>query len=237
MAARSDVFFTGADGSLRSNRAFCQTAGLYACDMFIGSTLQIDLAGNSSTITANRIAGFGGAPNMGSDPRGRRHPSEPWLKAGAEADPDSPPALRRGRKLVVQIGETFGENNVPMFVEHLDALVLAQKLDLDLAPVMIYADDVTHIVTEEGIANLLLCRDKDEREQAVRGVAGYTDVGRGRDVKMVERLRERGVIRRPEDLGIDPLDADRSLLAARSIKDLVRWSGGLYEPPSKFRNW
>jgi len=31
---------------------------------------------------------------------------------------------------------------------------------------------------------------------------------------MVERLRERKVIQRPEDLGIDPLDADRSLLAA-----------------------
>ena len=42
--ARSDVFFTGPDGSLRSNRAFCQAAGHYACDMFIGSTLQIDLA-------------------------------------------------------------------------------------------------------------------------------------------------------------------------------------------------
>jgi malonate decarboxylase alpha subunit len=40
VAARSDVFFTGPDGSLRSNRAFCQTGGLYACDMFIGSTLQ-----------------------------------------------------------------------------------------------------------------------------------------------------------------------------------------------------
>jgi malonate decarboxylase alpha subunit len=235
--ARSDIYFTGPDGSLRSNRAFCQTAGLYACDMFIGSTLQIDLNGNSSTVTTSRIAGFGGAPNMGSDARGRRHPSEPWLKAGQEADPDGAPALRRGRKLVVQIGETFGEGNAPTFVEKLDAIALAEKLKLDLAPVMIYADDVTHIVTEEGIANLLLCRDKDEREQAVRGVAGYTEVGRGRDRKMVERLRERGVIKRPEDLGVDVLDADRSLLAARSIKDLVRWSGGLYKPPSKFRNW
>jgi malonate decarboxylase alpha subunit len=47
VAARSDVFFTGPDGSLRSNRAFCQTAGLYACDMFIGSTLQIDLEGHT----------------------------------------------------------------------------------------------------------------------------------------------------------------------------------------------
>jgi malonate decarboxylase alpha subunit len=235
--ARSDVYFTGPDGSLRSNRAFCQTAGLYACDMFIGSTLQIDLQGNSSTVTTSRIAGFGGAPNMGADARGRRHPSEPWLKAGAEADPESSALLRRGRKLVVQIGETFGDKNVPLFVEKLDALTLAEKLNLELAPIMIYGDDVTHIVTEEGVANLLLCRNGHEREQAIRGVAGYTEVGRGRDRNMVERLRQRGVIRRPEDLGINPLDADRSMLAARSIKDLVRWSGGLYTPPSKFRNW
>ncbi|GJD31830.1 Acetyl-S-ACP:malonate ACP transferase [Methylobacterium adhaesivum] len=237
IAARPDIYFTGADGSLRSNRAFCQTAGLYACDLFIGSTLQVDLSGHSSTVTTNRIAGFGGAPNMGSDPRGRRHPSEPWLKAGAEADPDTPAPLRRGRKLVVQIGETFGDGNVPLFVERLDALALAEKLDLPLAPVMVYGDDVTHIVTEEGIANLLLCRDPDEREQAIRGVAGYTEIGRRRDAGMVARLRERGVIRRPEDLGIDPLDADRSLLAARSIKDLALASGGLYRPPSRFRNW
>ncbi len=237
VAARPDIFFTGPDGSLRSNRAYCQTAGLYACDMFIGSTLQIDLEGHSSTVTTNRIAGFGGAPNMGSDPRGRRHPSEPWLKAGAEADPDSPAALRRGRKLVVQIGETFGDRNVPLFVERLDALELARELNLDLAPVMVYSDDVTHIVTEEGIANLLLCRNKDEREHAIRGVAGYTDIGRARDPKMVEQLRQRGIIQRPEDLGIDPLDADRRLLAARSIKDLMLASGGLYRPPSRFRNW
>ena len=235
--ARSDVYFTGPDGSLRSNRAFCQVAGLYACDMFIGSTLQIDLQGNSSTVTADRVAGFGGAPNMGSDARGRRHPSKPWLQAGKEADPGGPAPLRRGRKLVVQIGETFGDRNAPMFVEHLDALKLAEKLDLDLAPVMLYGDDVTHIVTEEGIANLLLCRDADEREHAVRGVAGFTEIGRGRHAGMVQRLRTRGAIRRPEDLGIDPLDADRRLLAARSIKDLVHWSGGLYAPPSKFRNW
>jgi len=235
--ARSDIYFTGPDGSLRSNRAFCQVAGLYACDMFIGSTLQIDLQGNSSTVTADRVAGFGGAPNMGSDARGRRHPSKPWLQAGKEADPGGPAPLRRGRKLVVQIGETFGDRNAPMFVEHLDALKLAEKLDLDLAPVMLYGDDVTHIVTEEGIANLLLCRDADEREHAVRGVAGFTEIGRGRHAGMVQRLRTRGAIRRPEDLGIDPLDADRRLLSARSIKDLVHWSGNLYEPPSRFRNW
>jgi malonate decarboxylase alpha subunit len=237
MRARPDVFFTGADGSLRSNRAFSQTAGLYACDLFIGSTLEIDLQGHSSTITPGRIAGFGGAPNMGSDPHGRRHPSPPWLQAGLEADPDAVAPLRRGRKLVVQIGETFGEGNVATFVEKLSALELAEKLGLPLAPVMVYADDTTHIITEEGIANLLLCRDKDEHEQAIRGVAGFTEIGRQRDRKMVEKLRERKVIQRPEDLGIDPLDADRSMLAARSIKDLVHASAGLYRPPSRFRNW
>jgi len=237
LAARPDIFFTGSDGSLRSNRALSQTAGLYACDMFIGSTLQIDLEGHSSTVTASRIAGFGGAPNMGSDARGRRHPSAAWLRAGMEAQPDVAGPLRRGRKLVAQIGETFGEANAPLFVERLAALELAEKLDLDLAPVMVYGDDTTHIVTEEGIANLLLCRTKDEREQAIRGVEGFTEVGRQRDQKMVNSLRERGVIQRPEDLDINPLDANRSLLAARSIKDLMRASGGLYQPPSRFRNW
>jgi malonate decarboxylase alpha subunit len=39
ISARSDVYFTGHDGTLRSNRLICQTAGLYTCDMFIGSTL------------------------------------------------------------------------------------------------------------------------------------------------------------------------------------------------------
>jgi malonate decarboxylase alpha subunit len=102
---------------------------------------------------------------------------------------------------------------------------------------MIYGDDVTHIVTEEGIANLLLCRSPAEREQAIRGVAGYTNIGRDRDQSAVRTLRERGIIRRPEDLGVDPLDATRQLLAARSINDLAEQSGGLYRPPAKFRNW
>jgi len=233
--ARSDVFFTGNDGSMRSNRAFSQTAGLYACDMFIGSTLQIDLQGNSSTATRDRIAGFGGAPNMGSDARGRRHASPAWLKAGQEAA--LPGQMPRGRKLVVQMVETFREHMAPAFVDRLDAWELAERAKMPLPPVMIYGDDVTHVLTEEGIANLLLCRSPEEREQAIRGVAGYTAVGLGRDRAMVENLRDRGIIRRPEDLGIRTRDASRDLLAARSVKDLVRWSGGLYNPPKRFRNW
>ena len=236
MSARPDIFFLGQDGTLRSNRLMCQTAGLYACDMFIGSTLQIDLAGNSSTFTNGRIAGFGGAPNMGADARGRRHASPAWMQAGQEAAGEAG-SLVRGRKLVVQMVETFGEKLVPRFVEELDSVRMARDLKLDLAPVMIYGDDVTHIVTEEGIANLLLCRTPQEREQAIRGVAGFTPIGRGRDRAAVEGLRARKVIQRPEDLGISPLDATRQLLAARSVQDLVACSGGLYRPPAKFRNW
>jgi malonate decarboxylase alpha subunit len=234
--SRPDVFFTGPDGSMRSNRAFCQAAGHYACDLFIGSTLQIDLQGNSSTATRGRIAGFGGAPNMGADARGRRHESEAWLKAGEEAR-QGRDVMPRGRKLVVQMVETFREHMAPAFVERLDAWDLARDMGLANPPVMIFGDDVTHVVTEEGIANLLLCRDADEREQAIRGVAGYTEVGLKRDRRRVAELRERGVIRRAEDLGISRREATRDLLAARSIKDLVRASGGLYDPPSRFRSW
>jgi malonate decarboxylase alpha subunit len=68
-------------------------------------------------------------------------------------------------------------------------------------------------------------------------VAGYTAVGLARSRRTVEGLRERGVIRRPEDLGVRKRDATRDLLAARSMKELVRWSGGLYDPPRRFRNW
>lgn len=237
--ARPDVFFTGADGSMRSNRAFCQAAGHYACDLFIGSTLQIDLAANSSTATLGRIAGFGGAPNMGADARGRRHASPAWLKAGRERRQGltGAAATPRGQKLVVQMVETFREHMQPAFVEHLDAWTLAEQASMPLPPIMIYGDDVTHILTEEGIANLLLVRNDEEREQAVRGVAGYTPVGMARDHRMVENLRDRGVIRRPEDLGVDPRMATRNLLAARSMRDLVEASGGLYAPPARFRNW
>ncbi|MFZ6654340.1 malonate decarboxylase subunit alpha [Undibacterium sp. TJN19] len=234
--ARPDVFFVGADGSMRSNRALSQAAGHYACDMFIGSTLQIDLQGNSSTATLGRIAGFGGAPNMGADARGRRHASPAWLKAGREAREGSK-QIPRGQKLVVQMVETFREHMQPAFVEKLDAWQLAEQAGMDIPPVMIYGDDVTHILTEEGIANLLLCRSDEEREQAIRGVAGYTPVGLARDQRMVENLRDRGIIRRAEDMGIDKRLATRDLLAAKNMKDLVRASDGLYQPPKRFRNW
>ena len=236
VAARPDIFFTGPDGSLRSNRAFCQLAGHYA-DLFIGSTLQIDTEGNSSTATLNRIAGFGGAPNFGSDSRGRRHASKAWLKAGEESMHPGKSVIPRGRKLVVQMVETFKDKMQATFVDKLDAWQLMEDFKLSIPPIMIYGDDVTHLVTEEGIAHLHRCSNLAEREQAIRGVAGYTPVGLARNKKVVEELISKKIIQRPIDLDIDPRRATRNLLAARSIKDLVFWSDGLYKPPKRFRNW
>ena len=234
VAARPDVFALGRDGSLRSNRCFSQMAGHYA-DMFIGATLQIDPQAHSSTFTEDRLVGYGGAPNLGSENRSRRSRSGAFLRAGAEARPSG--AMPKGRKLVVQIVETFQTPQQPTFVERLEAWDAAETTGFGVPPVMIYGEDISHIVTEEGVANLLLCRTPEEREQAVRGVAGFSPVGRARDRRLVENLRDRGIIRRAEDLGIRKTDVSRDRLAARSMHDLVRWSGGRYRPPKRFRNW
>ena len=239
VAARSDIFFVGPDGSMRSNRAFSQTAGHYAIDMFIGGTLQIDPYGNSSTATANRVAGFGGAPNMGCDPKGRRHSSEAWLKCGEEYGVKEAMwgPVHRGKRLVVQLAETFREKLAPGFVEELDAFALAKNANLPIEPVMIYGDDLTHIITEEGIAYLHKCRNMEERTAAIRGIAGFTEVGMKADPKETLRLRDLGVIKTADDLGIDMSRANRSMLAAKNVHDLVVRSKGLYNPPAKFRNW
>ncbi|WP_158799292.1 malonate decarboxylase subunit alpha [Pedobacter sp. L105] len=231
-AARPDVFFTGKDGSLRSNRAFAQVAGQYAVDMFVGSTLQIDRNGNSSTVISGRLAGFGGAPNMGHDPRGRRHSSEAWLDMITTNDP-----LAKGRKLVVQTVETFQNGNTPVFVETLDAIEVAKKAHLDIAPVMIYGDDVTHVVTEEGVAYIYKAEGEEERRQALSAIAGVTPVGLTANAGIIRSLREKGVVAYPEDLGVQRTEAKRSLLAAKTVQELVEWSGGLYNPPAKFKNW
>ncbi|WP_322042477.1 malonate decarboxylase subunit alpha [Paraburkholderia sp. J67] len=235
IAARPDVFFTGSDGSLRSNRVLCQLAGQYGVDLFIGSTLQIDADANSSTVTRGRLAGFGGAPNMGHDPRGRRHASEAWLKLLRKTDPQS--SIARGQKLVVQLVETWKKGGEPTFVDELDAIAVGEKSGMPVAPVMIYGDDVSHVVTEEGIAHLHRAEGLDERRAALAAVAGVTPIGLRAKAEKTEELRRRGVVQFPEDLAIRRGDAKRSLLAARSIDDLVTWSGGLYTPPARFRSW
>jgi malonate decarboxylase alpha subunit len=232
VAARPDIFFTGHDGSLRSNRVLCQLAGQYAVDAFIGSTLQMDGDANSSTVTSGRLSGFGGAPNMGHDPHGRRHSTPAWLDLITENKP-----IVRGRKLVVQTVGTFQKGGVPAFVETLDAVQVGKQAGMPIAPVMIYGDDVSHVVTEEGIAYLYKAEGQEERRHALAAVAGVSPVGLKAIASETASLRRKGVVAYPEDLGVHRLEAKRSLLAARSVEDLVAWSGGLYNPPSRFRSW
>jgi len=230
--ARPDIFFTGRDGSLRSNRVLCQLAGQYAVDAFVGATLQMDGDANSSTVTLGRLAGFGGAPNMGHDPHGRRHSSPAWLDLKTNADPTLP-----GRKLVVQTLETFAKGGEPAFVETLDAVEVGKKAGMPIAPIMIYGQDVSHVVTEEGIAYLYKTEGVEERRRALAAVAGISPVGLKAKANETAELRRRGIVAFPEDIGVHRLQANRSLLAARSMEDLVAWSGGLYQPPAKFRSW
>lgn len=237
IAQRPDVFFTGRDGSLRSNRLLCQLAGQYAVDLFIGATLQVDGDGHSSTVTRGRLAGFGGAPNMGHDPRGRRHPTPAWLDMRQQTGDSAPALLERGKKLVVQMVETFQEGGKPTFVDTLDAVEVARKSGMPLAPIMVYGDDVTHLLTEEGIAYLYRARSLEERRAMIAAVAGVTTIGLRSDPAEARRLRQEGLVALPEDLGICRTDASRELLAAKSIGELVEWSGGLYQPPAKFRSW
>jgi malonate decarboxylase alpha subunit len=232
VAARPDIFFIGHDGSLRSNRVLCQLAGQYAVDAFIGSTLQMDGDANSSTVTSGRLSGFGGAPNMGHDPHGRRHSTAAWLDLITEKKP-----IVRGRKLVVQTVGTFQKGGVPAFVETLDAVEVGKQAGMPIAPVMIYGDDVSHVVTEEGIAYLYKAEGQEERRRALAAVAGVSPVGLKAIATDTAALRKKGVVAYPEDLGVHRLEAKRSLLAARSVEDLVAWSGGLYNPPSRFRSW
>jgi malonate decarboxylase alpha subunit len=230
--ARPDIFFVGHDGSMRSNRVLCQLAGQYGVDLFIGSTLQMDGDANSSTITAGRLTGFGGAPNMGHDPKGRRHPSPAWLSL---ITADSP--VQRGQKLVVQLAETFKAGRSPTFVDSLEAIEFGRKIGASIAPVMIYGEDVSHVVTEEGVAYLFKAQGIEERRAALSAVAGITSVGARAQPARTASLRARGIVAFPSDIGVNPLQASRSLLAARSVHELAAWSGGLYKPPPRFCSW
>ena len=108
---------------------------------------------------------------------------------------------------------------------------------MPIAPVMIYGDDVTHVLTEEGIAYLYKAESLEQRKAMVAAVAGVTPIGMKHDPKTTTKLRQQGLIALPQDMGVARNEATRSLLAAKSVADLVTWSDGLYEPPAKFRSW
>lgn len=237
IAARKNIFFTSPDGVLKSNRCLCQLVGHYDCECFVGATLQIDSDGNSSTAIRGRISGFGGAPNLGSNPAGRRHVSPAWLKVGQEIS--TARSLKkinlRGHKLIVQLTPTVSaKQGIPVFVKNLDALSLADDGLFELPPVMIYGDDITHIVTEKGIAYLCRCKNREERRAAIRAVAGQTPVGQDALASETAALRGKKVVAYPEDLKIRFDIATTELLGAKSISDLVDVSGGLYHPLPQF---
>ena len=108
---------------------------------------------------------------------------------------------------------------------------------MPVAPIMIYGDDVTHLVTEEGVAYLYKTESLEERRAAIAAIAGATEIGLKADRKRTAELRSRGIVATPEDLDVRRTEACRTLLAARNIDDLVAWSEDLYRPPAKFRSW
>jgi malonate decarboxylase alpha subunit len=230
--ARSDIFAVGPDGHMRSNRCYAHIAGLYAIDLFIGATLQMDRFGNSSTAIKGMIAGFGGAPNLGGSPPGRRHFSDAVANAGYWDH-----GVFNGRKLVVQITPTVSEKkSIPVFVDELDAHSLHKEGVFAHPPVMITGDQVTHVVTEKGIAYLHRCPDLETRMKALAGVAGDTPVGRSIRPADLRKLRRSGLVKTPEDLGIRAAEATPDLLAAQRLQDLVRISKGLYHLPKGFQD-
>ena len=66
-------------------------------------------------------------------------------------------------------------------------------------------------------------------------MAGSTPVGLARDKRIIENLRDRKAILRPEDLGIRGSDATRDMLSAKTFEDIIELSGGLYSPPEQCR--
>lgn len=227
-SARPDIFFTGPDNILRSNRTIAQIAGLYAIDCFLGGTLQMDYAGNSSTVTKGRLSGFGGAPNMGNNSEGRRHATKAWRDMAAAS------SIHSGHKIVVQMMKSKGKFG-PGFVPVLDAVDIGKKAGMSEAPVMIYGDDVTHVVTEQGIAYLYLAENEYERARMLGAIAQGTPIGNAVNEIEIAAMRRAGKVALPADLGISPDAATKDLLAAQSLDDLVTWSGGLYEIPESFK--
>ena len=226
---RSDIFFTGADGTLRSNRTLAQVAGLYAIDSFLGATLQMDYYGNSSTVTAGRLSGFGGAPNMGHNPGGRRHSSPAYHSLVEGKD-----TLRGGQKIVIQMLKSSGKkgNN---FVPELDAIAIGRDAGMEAPPIMVYGEDVSHTVTEQGIAYCYMAEDAEERKLMLASIAQGTPFGEMVTKEQIEAFRKAGKVAYPEDLGIDRAMATKDLLACKNLEEIAECSGGLYVVPEKFR--
>jgi len=101
---------------------------------------------------------------------------------------------------------------------------------------MIYGDDVSHVVTEEGIAYLYKTEGIEERRRAIAAIAGVSPIGIKAKSEETVALRRKGIVAFPEDLGVRRLEADRSWLHA-AWKTWLRGPGVFINPPAKFRSW
>ena len=147
--------------------------------------------------------------------------------------------MAHGRKLVTQIVRTQVLNKKTgemrdCIVPELDAVATAKLAGLPEPLVMIHGDDVTHLVTEIGLAYLYMAKNKEERKELIAAVAGNTALGKSLSEERRLELRREGKIAFAEDLGIDPATATRDRLSAQTLEDIVEWSHGLYKIPAKF---
>ena len=126
------------------------------------------------------------------------------------------------------------KRNYYVIVPELDAVQTAKKNGISEPLVMIHGDDVTHLVTEVGVAYLYMAKNKEERKELIAAVAGKTALGLSMSEERRAKLRKEGKVAFPEDLGIDPATATRDRLAAQDLNDIVEWSHGLYKIPAKF---
>lgn len=106
---------------------------------------------------------------------------------------------------------------------------------MDAAPVMIYGEDVTHMVTEQGIAYLYQAEDREERKAMLAAIAQGTELGDTVSLEEIDAMRKAGKVAYPEDLDISAEEATRDLLAAKSLEEIAEISGGLYKIPDSFK--
>jgi Malonate decarboxylase, alpha subunit, transporter/Malonate decarboxylase delta subunit (MdcD) len=92
---------------------------------------------NSSTVITGRLAGFGGAPNMGNHPHGRRHSSPAWLDLKTVPSPTARGPKDRG----ADAGDIH-EWRCSCVRRNLRCCPSRQKTGMPLAPIMIYGDYV-----------------------------------------------------------------------------------------------
>lgn len=189
----------------------------------------MDYVGNSSTVTDGRLSGFGGAPNMGCRCGGRRHTTKAWCDMRQEQT-----SMISGQKLVVQMMKSKSRYG-PGFVPVLEACEIGRKAEMESAPIMVYGEDVTHVVTEQGIAYLYQAENAEERTRMLGCVAQGTPIGSLVSEEEILRLRRAGKVAYPQDMAISPDAAKKELLAAQSLEEIAAMSGGLYEVPERFK--